>query len=176
VANHASYLDGLVLSAVLPPSFSFVAKQELSNQFVAGVFLRRIGTRFVERFDPRRSSEDTSRLSEYVRQGHSLVIMPEGTFSRTPGLRPFRMGAFVVAVEAGVPVIPVAIRGTRSILRGNSRFPRRGLVSINIGKPIHPAGSDWSAAIQLRDRARKEILHYCGEPDLSDVSLLSPEP
>jgi len=93
--------------------------------------------------------------------------MPEGTFSRAPGLRPFHMGAFVIAAKAGIPVIPVAIRGTRSILRGSSHFARRGIVSITICEPIQPEGCEWIDAIKLRDAARSEILHHCGEPDLA---------
>jgi len=83
------------------------------------------------------------------------------------------MGAFEAAVEADIPVIPVAIRGTRSILRDQSRFPRRGAVIVTIGKPIEPRGRQdavdpdlWTTAIKLRDAAREHILQYCGEPDL----------
>ena len=61
---------------------------------------------------------------------------------------PFRMGAFVVAAEAGVPVVPVSIRGTRSILRDGHWFPRRGIITVTIGKPIAPEGRGWAAAIR----------------------------
>ena len=90
----------------------------------------------------------------------------KGSFSRMPGLLAFRMGAFVVAAEAGVPIVPVSIRGTRSILRAGHWFPRRGGITITISKPIMPEGKDWAAAIRLRDSARAEILRLCGEPDL----------
>jgi 1-acyl-sn-glycerol-3-phosphate acyltransferase len=83
-----------------------------------------------------------------------------------PGLMPFRMGAFVTAAQAGVPVVPIAIRGTRSILRSEQWLPRRGVISITINSPIAPQGNDWSAAIKLRDAARADILHFCGEPEL----------
>ncbi|MBI4938111.1 MAG: 1-acyl-sn-glycerol-3-phosphate acyltransferase [Nitrosomonadales bacterium] len=73
----------------------------------------------------------------------------EGTFTRIPVLQPFRMGAFVVAAEAGVPIVPMSIRGTRSMLRNGHWFPRGGIVTITIGKPVAPEGKDWAAAIQL---------------------------
>lgn len=167
VANHASYLDGIILTAILPGEFSFVAKREFTANFIANIFLHHIGAEFVERFELARGVEDARQLARTARQGRRLVFFPEGTFTRTPGLLPFHLGAFVAAAEAGVPVIPVAIRGTRSILRDGQWFPRRGAIGIAIGAPLRPEGSDWSAAIKLRDAARMEILRHSGEPDLA---------
>jgi 1-acyl-sn-glycerol-3-phosphate acyltransferase len=167
VANHASYIDPLVLLAVLPASVDFVAKRELAGQFFARVLFRRLGVEFVERFDPQRGVEDTDRVLQAVQQGRSMVFFPEGTFARAPGLRPFRMGAFVVAAQTSVPLVPIAIHGTRSILRAEQWFPRRGAVTVTIEAPILPTGHDWSAAIALRDAARTQILRSCGEPDLA---------
>ena len=167
VANHASYLDGLVLVATLLRPFSFVGKRELGEQFLAGVFLRRIGTQFVERFDPERSAEAAERLTELARAGRSLAFFPEGTFTRAPGLRPFHLGAFVAATQAGLPVVPVALNGTRSVLRGDEWFPRHGKICVTVTRPITPEGRDWDAAIALRDAARQKILRLCGEADLA---------
>jgi 1-acyl-sn-glycerol-3-phosphate acyltransferase len=75
------------------------------------------------------------------------------------------MGAFTVAAEAGVPVIPVAIRGSRSVFRGDDLFFRRGEVTVTATAPIHPQGSGWSAAVDLRDGVRAQLLARCGEPD-----------
>ncbi|MGH8066905.1 MAG: 1-acyl-sn-glycerol-3-phosphate acyltransferase, partial [Candidatus Entotheonellia bacterium] len=167
VVNHASYLDPLVLLAVLPSTISFVAKREFTEQFFARVLFQRLGTEFVERFDPQRGVEDTDRVRQAVRQGSSMLFFPEGTFGRAPGLRPFRMGAFVVAAQSSVPVVPMGISGTRSILRSGQWFPRRGTASVTIGPPIMPQGTDWTAAIALRDAARARMVEYCGEPDLA---------
>ena len=173
VSNHASYLDGIVLVAALPGKlsgpghFSFVAKRELLNSSVARIYLQRIGADFVERFDARRGVEDVKQVALSLQSGRSLVFFPEGTFTRIPGLLPFRMGAFVVAAETGAPVVPVSIRGTRSMLRDGHWFPRRGIITVTIGKPIAPDGKDWAAAIRLRDTARAEILRWCGELDLA---------
>jgi 1-acyl-sn-glycerol-3-phosphate acyltransferase len=168
VIDHASYLDGIVIVAAFRRRpFSFVAKQELRDRFVPRVFLEHIGAQFVERFDPQRGTEDARRLTELVTSGHSLAFFPEGTFTRVPGLRPFRLGAFVAATVANAPVVPVSLRGTRAILRGDDWFARRGAISVTIGEPILPDGSDWASAIRLRDAAREEILRHCGEPDLA---------
>jgi 1-acyl-sn-glycerol-3-phosphate acyltransferase len=172
VANHASYLDGIMLVAALPGGFnatehfSFVAKRELLDSIISRVYLRRIGSNFVDRFDPERGVEELKQVSLSLQSGSSPIFFPEGTFSRMPGLLPFRLGAFAVAAEAGVPIVPVTIRGTRSILRAGHWFPRRGVITITISKSLVPDGKDWAAAIRLRDSARAEILRLCGEPDL----------
>ena len=174
VANHASYIDSYVLSAQLPEPFSFIAKSELANSFITRVPLKNIHTEFVERFDTGKSVKDIEHLAKLLKSGHKLMFFAEGTFTRVPGLMPFRLGAFSVAVDANVPVIPIAIRGTRSILREGSLFPRYGSIHIEIGPPINPADlvkdkqpDNWQVAIGLRDQSRYFILRHCGEPDLT---------
>jgi acyl carrier protein len=167
VANHASYIDGIMLMAVLPRAFGLVAKRELVKSFIAHTFLGRLGAQFVERFEVQRGVEDTGRLSALAQGGESLVFFAEGTFSRAPGLMPFRTGAFLVAAEAGVPVVPIAFAGTRSILRDGSWFPRRSPMQVTVSAPIAPRGAEWSNVIALRDEVRAEILRHCGEPDLT---------
>ena len=165
VANHLSYIDGFVLVAALPIEFSFVAKVELTDYFTVRMLLSRMDVEFIERFDIERGVADAKRVAQAAARGKSLLFFPEGTFQRMPGLLPFHMGAFVTAAEAGMPVVPVTIRGTRSKLRSGSWFPRRGTVSVTVGKPITPGGSSWSAAIELRDATRADILRHCGEPE-----------
>jgi 1-acyl-sn-glycerol-3-phosphate acyltransferase len=172
VVNHASYLDGPVLIATVPNELIFIAKEELAHQFVAGTYLRRMGAEFVERFDPRRGLSDLQRITRIGRTGRTLLFFAEGTFSAIPGLRPFYMGGFVSAMEAQLPVVPVAIAGTRSILRSGSWYPYRGRIKVTIGEPLQPPplsqepSDNWRAALQLRDAARRHILAHCGEPDL----------
>ena len=169
VANHSSYLDAYALIAAIPRHFRYVAKRELLDNRWLAKPLQRMGTLFVERFDARRGAEEAGKIAEAVRAGQSLGFFPEGTFTRMPGLLAFRMGAFVAAAQAGVPVVPVVLRGTRSILRAGSWFPRRGRLEVIVGPPIRPDGADWSAAVRLRDAARAAILRQCGEPDLGDT-------
>jgi 1-acyl-sn-glycerol-3-phosphate acyltransferase len=84
-----------------------------------------------------------------------------------PGLLPFRLGAFLAAAQAGIPAVPVTIRGTRMILRCDQWFPRRGRISVKVGEPLFPDGNDFDAAVRLRDRCRAIILERSGEPDLA---------
>ncbi|MBI4617669.1 MAG: AMP-binding protein [Planctomycetes bacterium] len=166
VSNHTSYADVLVLSAVLPRGPSYVAKREFLGSALARIPLARLGALFVERFDAEQGVEDAKHVSDAVAAGATLAVFPEGTFQRRPGLLPFRTGAFAIAAERRLPVVPVALRGTRSVLVDSQWFPRWGEVAVTIGEPIPPDGADWSAAIRLRDRAREVILAGCGEPDL----------
>ncbi len=170
VVNHSSYIDGIILAAALPRPFTFVAKRELDNHFVSRVFLRHMGVEYVERFDKQRGADDARRAARRVHEGESLLFFPEGTFARMPGLLPFRMGAFVAAVEAAVPVVPLTIRGTRAKLRAHQWLPRRGGISVTISPPIVPQGKDWTAAVALRDATRAEMLRRSGEPDLGGAS------
>ncbi|MGH8515481.1 MAG: lysophospholipid acyltransferase family protein, partial [Gammaproteobacteria bacterium] len=153
---------------------SFVAKAELGRDFTARVFLSRIGTEFVERFDKQKGVADARRIAETLRRASTLLFFPEGTFSRIPGLLPFHMGAFIAAAEHGAAVIPIVIRGTRYILRDGNWIPTPGPVRIEIGAAIDPqaleaeAGGDpWKTALLLRTRTREYLLAHCEEPDLA---------
>jgi 1-acyl-sn-glycerol-3-phosphate acyltransferase len=165
--NHSSYLDGLVIAAAFPGAWSFVAKRELVRNWAIRVFLDRLGTLYVERFDTQRSAEDARGLAQAARQGRSLVYFPEGTFSRMPGLLPFFLGGFAAAVEAGLPVVPAAIRGTRSMLRDGQWLLRRGWLSVAVCPPLRAEGKGFAAAVALRDRTRSALLPLVGEPDLA---------
>ena len=165
VSNHASYLDGLVLAAVIPGEPAFIAKKELEPQFFAGPFLGKLGALFVDRADPEGGVEDVNKALDAAQAGRMLVFLSEGTFTRAPGLLPFRLGAFVIAARQHLSILPLTLRGTRSILRSDQWFPRRGAVSVTVGPLFSPDGSDFDAAVRLRDKVRAEILANCGEPD-----------
>ena len=167
VSNHASYLDGLILIATLPQQVAFVAKRELSDAFLAGTFLRGIGSAFVERFDIEQSVVDAQALGDFAASGRSILFFPEGTFTRASGLMPFHMGAFITAAQAAFPVIPITLVGTRSLLRDQSWLPHRGSVTVYMGESINPSGTGWSAALALRDAARNAVISRLEEPDVS---------
>ena len=163
--NHQSYLDALVLIEAIPHPLVFIAKRELEQVPLVGRVLRRLDTLFIERFDLRRSAAETRHFVAALERGETLAFFPEGTFRDDPGLLPFRMGAFASAVHARVPVVPIALSGTREILRGNSRLPKPGRVRLLIGPSMAPDGEDWPEAVRLRDEARAFVLRHCGEPD-----------
>ncbi|MEP7246425.1 MAG: lysophospholipid acyltransferase family protein [Gammaproteobacteria bacterium] len=168
VSNHASYLDGVVFTAVLPPRFGFVIKREMERVPVAGVLLRRLGHEFVERFNRNRGGVDARRVLRTAVSGNSLVFFPEGTFAQVPGLGKFHSGAFTIAVRAGCPVVPAIIRGTRRALPPKQTWPYPAEIEIEFLEPILPGGvTGEDAAVALRDRARSAILDELKEPDLA---------
>ena len=105
------------VAAALPPEhrYVYVVKGELAQQWIPRRFLEGLDAVFVERFDAKQGVEGLAQVEEAVRSGASPVFFPEGTFDRQPGLREFRLGAFLLAARTGVPVVPVGIRGARSI-------------------------------------------------------------
>jgi len=170
VSNHASYLDNPLLVLALPRRFSFVAKAELRENPMVHLFLRRIGTEFIERRNPRIAAQDLQTLSARSRQGRTLLFFPEGTIRRDPGLLPFRLGAFLTAAGEGVPIIPVALNGSRTLLTEGNWWPRRGEVTVTIGEALNPGEFDAGGARDrretaqaLREAAREAILKHCGE-------------
>jgi 1-acyl-sn-glycerol-3-phosphate acyltransferase len=168
VCNHASYLDGIVLTAALPPRFAFVIKREVSGIPLVGALLRRLGSQFVERFDRQRSAADARRLLRNATQGQSVVFFPEGTFTRTPGLLKFHAGAFVTAARVGCPLVPAVVRGTRRALPPDGGLPLPGRLELEI-LPVLAAADDAAdqSVSGLRERARAAILAALGEPDLT---------
>lgn len=165
-ANHASYLDSLMLVALLPPRYTFIAKRELVGHWVPRLFLQGLGVIFVERFEAAKSMEDVEQMIAALRRGQNLAVFPEGTFSRESGLKPFRMGAFVAASRAGVPIAVSGLRGVRPMLRAGSWLPRHGHPEFEVGPVLQADGADWAAAVRLRDAVRAEMLHLSGEHDL----------
>ncbi len=171
VVNHASYLDSFILFATLPFEVSFVAKAELKNSFFTRIPLQKLNVHFVERFNFEKSLKDFKSLYTKSDKNTPLIIFPEGTFSRIPGLKPFHMGAFTLAVKKELSIIPIAIEGTRSILRDQSWFIHKGEIKLNIGKAItlkkkQKKLSQWDKSLILKEKSRNFILKHCKEPNL----------
>lgn len=166
VANHSSYLDGVILKGFLPPRFSYVIKSEMRNVPVAHFLLRRIGSRFVERFATHASARDARNLLRAADNGESLAFFPEGTFIVQPGLGRFRSGAFATAIKGSMPLVPVVIRGSRAILPTGSVLPRRGHLKIDVLDPVLPDHPAYAEHRSLAEHARQQILTVLDEPDL----------
>jgi 1-acyl-sn-glycerol-3-phosphate acyltransferase len=169
VANHASYLDGPLLYAVLPSRFGFVIKKEIVGVPLAGFFLRRLGHEFVDRHDRREGARDARRILKTAVGGGSVAFFPEGTFGNTPGLARFHSGAFLTAARAGMPVAPVVIRGARAVLPGGAHLPRPGRLEVEVLEPVvAPLPDEPDAVGRMKFEARQRILERVGEPDVAD--------
>ena len=163
VANHASYVDGPLLFACLPPRFGFVIKKEASRIPFAGGLLRRLGHHFVERRNRQEGGSDARRILRAVEDGQAVAFFPEGTFVAEPGLGRFHSGAFAAAARTGVPVAPVAIRGTRRILGAGSILPRWGRIEVEVLPALAGSIGAGDAAVALRDSAHRVIAAAVGE-------------
>jgi 1-acyl-sn-glycerol-3-phosphate acyltransferase len=164
VANHASYIDPILLMATIPQPFHFIAKRQLADYPLIGTVIRKARHPTIDRTDLLQRLEGAENVVASLKQGDLLVVFPEGTFARPAGLLPFRLGAFRAAVETGSPIVPVAIRGARHMLPDGSRWFRRGPIDVTIGEPLRPVEQGWPEMVRLRDRTRDFIARGSGEP------------
>ena len=156
VANHASYIDGLVAAAALPPDFAFVIKKEMVRVPLAGLLLRRLGSQFVERFDRHKGGVDARRVLKLAATGQSLVFFPEGTFTEIRQVGRFLGGAFTTAARSDMPVVAMAIHGTRAVLPPDGLAMHRSAVRVEILEVL--------SASDARQRSRELIARAVGEP------------
>jgi 1-acyl-sn-glycerol-3-phosphate acyltransferase len=168
--NHASYADVPALMALLPLDFLFVAKREALSYPVVGTYIRRAGHLTVDRWDTQQSLADAGQAARALAAGESVLFFPEATFTAAIGLRPFRLGAFRSAAEVGVPIVPLALTGTRRVLRGDTLLPRPGPIHVWVGPPVAPRGKEWADIVALRDEVASVIAAHCGEPRLDLVA------
>ncbi len=169
VANHCSYLDVALLVSLLPPGVRFVGKRSLFNIPVLKGFLEKLNHIPVDKKDSTKGLDDMNRISSALQQGQSVLIFPEGTFSYAAGLRPFKLSAFKIAVDLSIPICPIAINGTRQILRGNSVIMKWHPVDVTMGPLYYPQGKDWSDVMHLKNQVREKILANCGEISLDFI-------
>ncbi len=161
VANHASYLDGIIAIAALPPDFAFVIKKEMVKVPLAGLLLRRLGSEFVERFNRHERASDARRVLRTAAAGQSLVFFPEGTFDDSRMIRKFLAGAFTTAQRSGMPVVAVAIHGARDVLPPGGMMIYRRPIRVEILEVLGAAGA--------RQRSRALIAAAVGEPLMPDA-------
>jgi 1-acyl-sn-glycerol-3-phosphate acyltransferase len=149
VSNHLSYMDTPVVLANIPVQFRFLAKSGLFKIPLMGTHLSRAGHIPVPRDDARAAVKTMNMAAQAMRErGTSLLVFPEGGRSQTGELAPFKEGAAYLAIRAGVPLVPIALKGTREVLPFGSGHVRSGWVTMRIGDPIP------TDQIQLRDRGR----------------------
>jgi 1-acyl-sn-glycerol-3-phosphate acyltransferase len=169
-SNHAGYTDVPALVAMLPMDFVFVAKEEVRSWPLVGALVRKARHVTVDRWDARRGVADAGKVARALEDGDSVLFFPEGTFTAAAGLRPFRLGAFQAAAQAGAAVVPLALQGTRATLPDGAWLPRPRTIRLWIGAPLTAQGEGWRAVVALRDRVADAIAAHCGEPRLDLVA------
>jgi 1-acyl-sn-glycerol-3-phosphate acyltransferase len=166
VANHTSYADIVVLMAALGTDYHFVAKAEVMSMPFFRTFLRKLGHFAFRREDPRARLQQAEQIEDALRRGESVFVFPEGTFSAQSGVRPFHLGAFKAAFAAKREIVPIALKGTRRVLRDGTWLPRPGRITITICPPVAPppAEEDWRQIVRVRDSIREIIARFAHEP------------
>lgn len=168
VCNHASYVDGIVLTAALPVRYTFLVQHKVAGWPYIGLIISRMGVRYVNRESPRAAARAALGLVRAARRGESLAIFPEGTFRREPGLMPFFGGAFLVAARAQVPVVPAVMLGSRRFYADGERWPSFSAIEVWLFAPQHSAGRDRPSRAALQARVAR-VMRTHGELAQSPV-------
>ncbi len=163
VANHRSYFDIPILFAAAPANIRFVAKRSLFKIPIFGWSLAAGGFIPVDRADRSRARDVWAAAARRVAAGTSVVFFPEGTRSRDGAMLPFQRGAFLVALKAGVPVVPVGIEGARRVMPPGRFSATPGRVTVRFGAPVSPADYGVGGTAKLAERVRDEVGRLAGE-------------
>jgi 1-acyl-sn-glycerol-3-phosphate acyltransferase len=160
VSNHQSFFDIFSLLGYLPLQFRWIAKAELFRIPLLGWSMSRTGYISIERDSPKKAYRSMLEAADKVRQGVSVLIFPEGTRSPDGVLQPFKKGVFLIALKSQAPILPVAIRGTRDIMRKNDWRTYPGHVEIRIFPPIATAGFSTAKEAELSEQVRHTLLQH----------------
>lgn len=169
VFNHQSKLDTIVVAKLLRTDFTGVAKKEAANVPGFGQFFRLAGVAFVDRSNPGKAREALAPAIEKLRNGTSLVLAPEGTRSATPRLGPFKKGAFHIAMQAQVPMVPIVLRNVGELMWRGSQTLRSGTIEVCVLPPVDT--SDWQRetisdhVAEVRKLFLDTLEHWPTEPD-----------
>jgi 1-acyl-sn-glycerol-3-phosphate acyltransferase len=164
VSNHRSHLDGPALLQVLPFRFVFVIKRALARIPLWGWAVSAAGYVAIDRHDHRDSLAGLRRAAAQVRAGRRVLVFPEGTRSPDGRFLPFKKGGIILALEAGVPILPVAVLGSRDLLPSHSLRARPGTIRVRVGEPIPTAGLSYEDRDALVARVEAEVHRLAGEP------------
>lgn len=168
-ANHMSYIDAVVMIAILPLGTRLIGKKEVFSAPLIGSIAKKLNFIAVNRLDLTKGLEDTNQIADAIKKGDSVMIFPEGTFGYTSGLRPFRLGTFKAAAETSTPICPIALSGNRYILRSGEALMKPGTITVTVGTPVQPQGTEWVDIVALRDKVRADIGRYSEEPSLDFI-------
>lgn len=155
--NHQNMLDIFVLAGKLPYPFGFVAKEEVRRVPVIGLAMRHAPSVFVDRSNPRAAIASIKVAGQQIREGNSVLIFPEGHRAYSPSLLPFKKGAFMLALEAGVPIVPVTIVDSYRLMDERKFSARPGKIRLSIGSPISLDGLRRSDIPMVMNQVRGQL-------------------
>jgi len=167
MSNHLSWFDIPTLAGVLP-RYKFVAKAELFKVPVFGPAIRAIGMVPIERQNRKAAFGAYDVAAKKIQAGNSVVVFPEGSRGYDYPIRPFKRGPFVLAIAAGVPIVPVLLHGTHDVFGKGTALVRSGQVDVHLLEPVSTAGLDYSdrgaLAVSVRSRLVAALDSFYGIP------------
>jgi len=166
-SNHQSIYDIPIIFASLPLQLRIVAKESLGSIPFLGWHLHRTGHLLVDRKNP--GADIIEKMRRLVSESHSLIVFPEGTRSVDGRVARFKKGSFVVAADAGLPVVPVSISGSRHLMRKGQLMVRPGHVRIIVHDPLPSAGVSRTGVIELGNHVRDVVKRDVEEPSQSGI-------
>ena len=159
VLNHQSVTDIMTAIEILPKASSFIAKKELRNVPIFGWAMKVVGTLFIDR-SRGTQNQALSEINELMKDGFNIIVFPEGTRSPDGKLLPFKRGAFVMAIEAGVPVVPITILDSRLCCPKGQLAIASGTIHVIVDNPIPTQGLKIEDRHQLSDQVHRIMLKH----------------
>ena len=171
MSSHRSHLDGPILLCTLPFHFTFVIKRSLAQVPVWGWAVTRAGYIAIDRKDHQDSVQGMKKAEQLVRQGLRVLTFPEGTRSPDGQFKPFKKGGFVLAIEAQVPILPVAVVGSYELLPKGALRAKPGDVVVVVGEPVETRGLTYEDRVALMEKVEATIkeLYATGERILEEI-------
>jgi putative phosphoserine phosphatase/1-acylglycerol-3-phosphate O-acyltransferase len=163
VFNHQSGVDAMLIAKLLRKDYAGIAKKEIRGVPILGAAFEIAGTVFIDRADTQRAIEAMAPAVEALKQGRSIAIAPEGTRSRTPRLGRFKKGAFHLAMQAGVPIVPIVFKNTLDVLPRGAIVLRPANVEAVVLPPIDTSGWTRETLDAEIEAVRKRFLEVLGQ-------------
>ncbi|MFL5543764.1 MAG: lysophospholipid acyltransferase family protein [Gemmatimonadaceae bacterium] len=155
-SNHVSWFDVPALAKVLP-RYKFVAKAELFKVPIFGGGMRAVGMIEIQRDNRKAAFGAYEVAAERIRAGSSVIVFPEGTRGHEYALRPFKKGPFVLAIAAGVPIVPIIVHGTIEIMPKGSLWAHPGTIDVHLLEPVSTTGVDYDHREALMQTVRMRM-------------------
>jgi 1-acyl-sn-glycerol-3-phosphate acyltransferase len=157
MSNHESWLDIPALLAAIPTQVRFLAKKSLFSIPFFGWAIASMGFIPVDRKNRREAIKSFEQAADRIRHGRPVLVFPEETRTMSEALLPFQRGGFLIALKAGLPIVPVGLDGPRRLLPKKSYLLRPGTITVRFGTPIPTAGLGVTAKGDLMERVRGQM-------------------
>lgn len=163
VANHSSFLDIPATAFAIPLKLNFIAKREIKKMPVVGWYVSATRQIFIDRSNKEKAQQSMEKAAQRINEGKHVLSYSEGTRSKDGEVKLFKRGAFIIAIEGNIPIVPVAIKGAHECLPAGGFLVNRGTITVDIGKPFYPSDFNAPTPEELAEHARKQVMLLRGD-------------